>query len=212
MTLASPPDFEQRFVMEDVDWEFYETVLQRVGDRHVFVTYDKGRLELMSPSYRHDRRAHLIGLLINVLGEELLIGVMGGGSTTFRRKDKETGLEPDQCFYVQHVDAIRGKEEIDLAVDPPPDLAIEVEISRRMIKRIPLYAALGVPELWRDDGKEVRAFQLDPTGEYKPIEKSFAFPMVSMSELTRLLKLSSTMDDVQWMRAIRKEIKGKIAR
>jgi Uma2 family endonuclease len=112
---------------------------------------------------------------------------------------------------VQHVDAIRGKEEIDLAVDPPPDLAIEVEISRRMIKRIPLYAALGVPELWRDDGKDVRAFQLDPTGEYKPIEKSFAFPMVSMSELTRLLKLSSTMDDVQWMRAVRKEIKEKIA-
>jgi Uma2 family endonuclease len=211
MTTSIAPDLEQRFVMDDVDWGFYETVLEQLGDRHVFVTYDKGRLELMSPSYRHDRRAHLIGLLISVLGEELLIPIMGGGSTTFRRRDKETGLEPDQCFYVQHVDAIRGKDEIDLALDPPPDLAIEVEISRRMIKRIPLYAALGVPEVWRDDGKEVRAFQLDANGEYTPIQKSLAFPMILIADLTRLLKLSSTMDDIQWMRAVRKEIKEKLA-
>src|SRR4051794_21003148 len=104
MTTTTAPDLEQRFVMNDVDWEFYESVLQRVGDQHVFVTYDRGRLELMSPSYWHDRRARLIALLVTIFSEELSVPIIGCGSTTFRRREKETGLEPDQCFYVKQVE------------------------------------------------------------------------------------------------------------
>ena len=101
MTTASPPDerpSEQRFVLDDVDWQFYEDMLRRVGDQHVFITYDRGRLELMSPSWEHDSRSHFIGLLLYILGTELNVLVRGGGSTTFRREDLEAALEPDQCF------------------------------------------------------------------------------------------------------------------
>src|SRR5262245_11252298 len=98
-------------------------------------------------------------MLITILAEELDVPIQGGGSTTFRREEVQGGLEPDQCFYVQNVDRIVGRDEIDLTRDPPPDLAVEVEISRRSLRREGVYARLGVPELWRDNGREVRAYR-----------------------------------------------------
>src|SRR4051794_37130457 len=130
-TLAEPTATnEQRFRLDWVDWDFYEYVLDKLGDRHLFVTFDDGSIELMSPSYKHDVRGRCLGLLVNVLAEELQVRLKGAGSTTFQRKDLKIGLEPDQCFYIKNFERIRGKDKIDLAVDPPPDLAIEIEVSR----------------------------------------------------------------------------------
>jgi Uma2 family endonuclease len=201
---------EQSFVLDDVDWTFYETLLDRVADRHVFVTYDRGRLELMSPSFRHDKRARCLGLLVNIVAEELGIPLQGGGSTTFRRKDLDKGLEPDQCFYVKNVNRIVGREAIDLAVDPPPDLAIEVEISRRMIKRVPLYESMGVPELWRDDGNHVRVFQLGADGTYQPATRSPSFPTFPLDQLDHLLELARTTDEMNWMRTVRQWVRSNV--
>ncbi len=204
-TIAVPT--EQRFVLEDVDWQFYESLLQKVGDRHIFVTYDRGRLELMSPSFRHDKRARYIGLLVNVLAEELRIPIQGGGSTTFRREDLDRGLEPDQCFYVANANRILGKEELDLSVDPPPDLAIEVEITLRAIKRVPIYESLGIPELWRDDGEHVRVFKLSAAGRYEETAKSLGFPMLPPHQIDRLLGLATGMDEMNWTRTVREWVK-----
>ncbi len=210
MTTSSLTSSGQQFVLDDADWKFYQELLQRVGDRHVFITYDRGRLELMSPSFRHDKRARSIGLLINILAEELAIPMQGCGSTTFRREDLDQGLEPDQCFYVKNVDRIRGKDEIDLSTDPPPDVAIEVQISYRMIKRVPLYALMGIPELWRDDGEHLTIFELAGDGKYEQVDRSTAFPTVPVQEMERLLKLSDTMDEMNWTRSVRKWAKEQL--
>jgi Uma2 family endonuclease len=194
---------EQRFVLDEVDWEFYESLLRRIGDRHVFITFDQGRLELMSPSWKHDTRSRRIAMLITLLAEELDVPIQGGGSTTFRREDVQAGLEPDQCFYVQNVDRVRGKEEIDLTADPPPDLAVEVEISRRSLPREGVYVRLGVPELWKDDGRELRAYRLDESGMYSPVERSIAFPDLTPARIGELLDRGRDLDDTAWSREVR---------
>ena len=91
----TPVDFEQRFLLENVDWNFYQDILRRLGDRPVFVTYDRGSLELMSPSRRHESYGRIIGRMIEALTEELNIPIVSGGSATFRREDQDRGLEPD---------------------------------------------------------------------------------------------------------------------
>jgi Uma2 family endonuclease len=194
---------EQRFVLDGVDWEFYEALLRRIGDRHVFITFDQGRLELMSPSWKHGTRSRRIAMLITILAEELDIPIQGGGSTTFRREDVQGGLEPDQCFYVQNVERIRGKEEIDLTCDPPPDLAVEVEISRRSLHREGVYARLQVPELWKDDGRVLRVYRLDEAGRYTLVERSPSFPDISLKQVGKLLEKGGGMDDTAWSREVR---------
>jgi Uma2 family endonuclease len=202
MTLADPP-ISQQFLLEDADWQFYEALLRRIGDRRIFVTYDSGRLEIMSPSYRHDRHSRRLALLINIISEELRIPILGGGSTTFRRKDLDKGLEPDECFYVQNVSRVIGKEELDLSVDPPPDLAVEVEVTRRLLPRMPIYQSLGVPELWRDDGEHVEVYVLDRVGDYRPVSRSLSFPDFPIDQIDHLLAMSKSLDDMNWTLAIR---------
>jgi Uma2 family endonuclease len=194
---------EQSFLLHGVDWPFYESLLERLGDRHIFITFDRGRLELMSPSWKHATRSRRIAMLITIVADELGIPIQGGGSTTFRREDISVGLEPDQCFYVRHVDRVRGKEDIDLAVDPAPDLAVEVEISRRSLDREAIYACLGVPELWRDDGQTIRAYRLVGDGRYEVSSHSLSFPGLAMTQVEKWLREGTVQDDTTWGRAVR---------
>lgn len=194
----------QHFVLEDVDWQLYDLLLEQIGDRHIFVTFDDGRLELMSPSFRHEMRGTLLSLIVDLVAEELDIPIIGGGSTTFRRKDLKKGLEPDKCFYVQHVSAVIDKEELDLASDPPPDLVIEVEVSRRAVPRMPIYAALGVPEIWRVDGHGVRVFTLAKDRTCHEREHSLSFPMLPIDALAQLLAEARGLDQTAWMKLVRR--------
>jgi Uma2 family endonuclease len=148
-------------------------------------------------------------MLITILAEELDVPIQGGGSTTFRREEVQGGLEPDQCFYVQNVDRIVGREEIDLTRDPPPDLAVEVEISRRSLRREDVYARLGVPELWRDNGREVRAYHLE-SGRYVLLERSTCFPALALKQVGKLLEKGRGMDDTAWTRQVRSWIRKVI--
>lgn len=209
MTAGALP-IEQRFVLDDADWELYDSLLRRVADRHVFITYDRGRLEMMSPSWKHDKRSSHIAMLIWILADEMNIPFEGGGSTTFRRADQQAGLEADQCFYVQNVDRVRGKDEIDLTTEPPPDLAIEVEISRRLAGREDVYARLGVPELWRDDGQTVRVFTLQPNGKYQSADRSRSFPNFPVDQISRLLEMARNTDAMTWSRAVRAWIRQHV--
>jgi len=184
MTLASdvPLDRQQHIVLDDVSWELYEHLLEEVGDGHVRLTYSDGRLEIMSPLPVHEMWSRRIYSLIQVVCMERLIEMVPLGSTTFRDEDKEQGLEPDECYYIEH--AAHGHQiqgAFNPAVDPPPDLAIEIDITRRSIPKQPIYAALGVPELWRYDGKRLHVLLL-VDGDYKPAPASKAFPFLPIGE------------------------------
>ncbi|HEY2584397.1 MAG TPA: Uma2 family endonuclease [Tepidisphaeraceae bacterium] len=202
MTFAVEQPDEQGFVLDNVSWEFYEHLLSEVGDRHIFVTYDRGRLEIMSPSFRHERYAELLGALVRILATELKAPIIGGGSTTFRRRKSEAGLEPDRCFYIQNANSIRGKTELNLAIDPPPDLAIEIEISRRLANRVEVYRRLRMPEIWCDDGTRLQILCLADNG-YESADQSRAFPQFSATQLHDLLMLSAGIDETEWALKVR---------
>jgi Uma2 family endonuclease len=202
-TVLPKPEARERFVFEQVDWKFYEQVLRAVGDRRIFVTYYRGTLEVMSPSYEHDWYAARLALLVRILGEELGVEHVCGGSTTFRRRQVSAGLEPDNCFYIRNVGAVLGKHRIDLNVDPPPDLAIEVEISHRLGERVSVYEALRVPELWRYNGRMLRVMELGEEGRYTERDHSIAFPTLPLAQAHRFLQMGWEMGDLEWGRTLR---------
>ncbi|HKI20054.1 MAG TPA: Uma2 family endonuclease, partial [Isosphaeraceae bacterium] len=162
---------EQRVVLRGIGWEAYETILKMVGDQPVRLTYDQGDLELMAPSLDHEEYASLLGRMVETVTEELRIPCRAAGSTTWRKKAKERGLEADECYYIAAFSQVRGKRKsIDLSVDPPPDLAIEIEISRSALDRMGIYATLGVPEVWRFDGETLLINQLQDDGTYARVD------------------------------------------
>jgi Uma2 family endonuclease len=202
------PEPDERFVLWNVGWETYETLLNELRDRAVRLTFDGSHLELMSPSRRHEVVSYLLGRLIDALTFELEIDIVSGGSMTFKRKDLLRGLEPDECYWVAHESQVRDNRELNFEVDPPPDLVIEVDITRSSLNRQDIYARLGVPELWRYDGNTLEALLLQPTGKYHASEKSLAFPFLTVSELARFLAVGEDISDttrtrrfVEWVRA-----------
>src|SRR5262249_9991265 len=144
---------------------------------------------------------------IEMLTYELGIAISSGGSTTFKRKDLKRGLEPDECYWIAHEQEVRGKKKIDLARDPPPDLAIEIDISRSSLDRASIYVALGVPEIWRFEGRTLRVYVRQASGRYRTTKTSAAFPFLPVQRLTPFLKLDPQRDEtsqvrefVQWLR------------
>lgn len=178
----------ERFVLHGVSWEAYEVLVREVNDRRVRMTYDRGALELMSPSFDHERVAEVIGQLIKAYCDELRIDYRSAGSTTLRRRDALRGLEPDRCYYVASEALIRGRDDLDLTRDPPPDLAIEVDMTRRSIDREPIYAALGVPEVWRWQAGRIVVLRLRPDGTYAAAESSAQFPKLRVADLARFVE------------------------
>ncbi|MEZ2230300.1 MULTISPECIES: Uma2 family endonuclease [unclassified Microcoleus] len=160
--------------LQNVSWEIYEAILDELGEGYaVRLAYYKGILEIRMPLPKHEKAKSLIGYLVNVLLEELNVDCEVLGSTTFKRQDMQTGVEPDDCFYIQNQAAVRGKDRLDLTVDPPPDLAIEIDNSSQT--SLNCYEALGVPELWRYDGEVLKIYRLEE-GKYTESSSSQNFP------------------------------------
>jgi len=166
------------------------------------MAFDRGVLEIMSPSSKHETLKTALARLVEVFSEELGIDIRGTGSTTFKIQLKERGLEPDESYYVQNEARVRGKE-IDLAVDPPPDLAIEIDLRRSGVPKLEIYAALGIPEVWSPDGKRLILHLLQPSGSFTEGETSAAFPQLDLSELTRFLDRIGTASETQIVREFR---------
>jgi len=174
---------QQHIVLDYVSWDFYERVLEEIGNRPIQVTFSDGSIEIMSPLPEHEWVKKALARLIELLAVELSIPMASYGSSTFRREDKQKGLEPDECYYLKNADRVRGMKEFDPSVHPAPDLAVEIDITTRSIPRQPIYAALGVPELWRFDGKKLHVLVLDHEGQYLPSERSVAFPFLPMERI-----------------------------
>ncbi|AFY38893.1 protein of unknown function DUF820 [[Leptolyngbya] sp. PCC 7376] len=170
----------QHIILENVSWQEFERILEDLGERRSSrLAYNQGILEIMTPLPEHEHSKEIIGDLIKVLLEELDIEFCSLGSTTFK-KESLRGLEPDQCFYIANEAKIRGKGRIDLAIDPPPDLALEIEITSRTHPEI--YAALGVRELWRFEHGKLQINVLI-NGEYQEVDTSPTFPELPLIEL-----------------------------
>lgn len=147
----------QRVLLRNISWDEFDAILDELGNhRAARLAYYKGTLEIMVPLAGHEDGKEIIGDLVKALLEELDIEFRSLGSTTFRRRDMASGVEPDECFYIQNEAAIRGRDRIDVNVDPPPDLAIEIDITSTSQIKKESYQALGVPELWRYDGRSLQ--------------------------------------------------------
>jgi Uma2 family endonuclease len=204
---------EQRVVLRGLDWEIYETLLHHLEGQPIRLTYDRGDLELMSPSAEHEEFGNLLGRMVETLTEELRLPCIGAGSTTWRKKLKDRGLEPDECYYLESVTRLRGKRRnLDLAVDPPPDLAIEVEISRSCLDRMEIYSDLGVPEVWRFDGEELKIELLHSDSKYQTSATSRCFPFLDPGEVASWLKDGAASEDhSEWGRQFRAWVRAELA-
>jgi Uma2 family endonuclease len=200
---------ERRFVLHGVPWTVYEALRESEENYHVRMSYDKGTLELMSPSPTHERVKSLLRQLLEAFTVELRIPRQSLGSTTWKREEKLKGLEADECYYILNHARIRDIEEINLEVDPPPDLALEVEVSRSAVKRLGIYAALGVPEIWRWRKGMVQAYSLSRDGKYEPIEMSMNLPMLRVKDLEPFLDRKLAADQSEWILGFRRWVRER---
>lgn len=202
---------EQRVVLRNISWQTYQALLMEVSEQPgIRLTYDRGILEIMTPLDPHETYKKLIGRFVEALTEELNIEIRSLGSRTCAREDLDRGLEPDQCYYIQNEGVVRGKKQIDLNQDPPPDLVIEIDITSSSINRLDLYAHLGVPEVWRYDGSSLTVYQLEDK-RYQVCDRSPTLPMLPPSEIIRFLEQSKTMGETTLIRSFRNWVRNRMA-
>ncbi len=201
---------EQRTLLENISWSTFETLLKEIGGRRGYrIAYDNGMLEIMSPLYEHENPKIRSDRFIFILAEELDIEIKSAGSMTLKRERAKKGIEPDNCYYIQNELAVRDREELDLEIDPPPDLAIEIDITSSSMNKLAIYSALRVPELWLYNGRVLKFYQLVET-EYVECDFSIAFPFVSVAEMAGFFTRTQTMGEMALLKSFRTWVKGKI--
>jgi Uma2 family endonuclease len=199
MSIA-PQTFEHRTLLHNVPWETYQSLRAANPSGHLRMTYDSGELEIMSPSGQHRRISYLLGRMIDQWTLLKGIEVGGGRNTTFSREDLLKGLEPDNCYWITNELVMRDRDEVDLTIDPPPDLAIEVDISRSSISKMPIYQSLGVPELWRWQFDELEVMRQDASGHYQAQRGSSELPGFPLALAVQLVGDRHQHDDTELIR------------
>jgi Uma2 family endonuclease len=203
MATVQAPAVPQHLRMDGIDWKTYTRLLRIFAERPGYrLTYDRGRLEIMSPVLGHDRYGRFLGRMIVALTEELRLPILSGGTTTLRRQLKRRGLEPDECFWIANEARVRGLSRLNLRRDPPPDLAVEIDTTRSSLNRMGIYAALGVPEVWRLDGTSL-TFQVLAGKSYQGATVSRTFPRVAPADLTPFLASLVTTEENEMIRQFR---------
>lgn len=200
----------QRFVVHAVEWSDYQHILQAFRERHFRITYDQGTLELMTKSIMHGHLSRLVFQMIVVLTDEMGVRRHSVADLTCDREDLERGAEPDEGFYLGDEPRVRNWDEIDLSVDPPPDLVVEVEISRSTGRRLGIYAALGVPEVWRCAPGSAIILVRGEDGQYVEADRSLHFPVVGSADLGRFLQESSQPDENALMQSFRDWVRERL--
>jgi Uma2 family endonuclease len=203
----SRPPAEQRVIAHNISWETYERLLADLANQSSpRLTYDQGTLEIMTPLPDRERVKHIIELMIEVIAEEVGLDVECLGSTTFKREDLKRGFEPDSCFYFQKAALMRGKKEIDLTIDPPPELLLEVDITSGSLNKFPIYSKIGVPEIWRHDGLKLTIHKL--SGEdYIELSNSLAFPFITGNDISDFLGKSENLTRPAFLKLLREWVR-----
>jgi Uma2 family endonuclease len=197
----------QRVQFQDVNWQEFEAILDELGDQRACrVAYSDGVLEIRMPSPKHEKAKVLIGDMVKILLEELDIDSEGFGSSTFKRQDMAKGIEPDECFYIENAAQMIGKDQLDLTIDPPPDLAIEVDVTSKT--GLEAYQALGVPELWRFEAGQLQISLLQ-NGQYQDAKFSPHFPNIPIIDrVSQCVERSQTEGRSQALKAFRQWVRG----
>jgi Uma2 family endonuclease len=198
----------QKVILHTISWETYERLLAEYQEgSSTRFAYDRGTLEIRILSLCHERFKERLMRLVGVIAEELEIDIEGVGSITFRREDLARGFEPDACYYLTKAEYIRHKDDIDLAVDPPPELVIEIGITSPSLNKFPILASMGVLEVWRFDGAQIDLFRLSE-GKYVKVSQSTALPDVTSEVINRLLEASKTLKRIDWLRLVRESVRS----
>lgn len=193
-TLIQSPD---RVILRNISWQTYQSLIKDFeAEPAIRLTYDRGTLEIRMPLDPHETYKKLIGRFIEAATEELDLEIRSLGSRTCDREDLARGLEPDQCYYIQHEALVRDAEQIDLAQFPPPDLAVEVDITSSSLDRFSIYTDLGIPEIWRYDGQSLTIYYLQD-GKYEMRDCSVALPLLKTDKITRFLALRFSKNETQ---------------
>lgn len=190
----------KRRILTGVTWEEYNELVNSYEDAAGFrLSFIEGTLEVMPTGMPHDKFKEFILRLASALAEELEIDMETAGSTTLKLDDQQVGAEPDTCFYVQHAVQMFGARNLDLKQDPPPDIVVEVDITHPSYSKRPIYARLGVPEIWRYDGRKLEINEL-LNGEYHERGNSLAFPFLQASDLTAFIEQSLAKGQIKTLR------------
>ncbi|MFO0970382.1 MAG: Uma2 family endonuclease [Gemmataceae bacterium] len=203
MATAELARVDQRVVLRGVSWDTYRQLAADCADSHAaHFFYDRGMLEIMVLSFEHESLNRLLATLFEVVAEEREIDFENAGSTTYQDEDLSRGFEADTAFYVEHAAAVRGKKQIDLRIDPPPDVVMEVDVSRSSVTKLPTFAAVGVGEVWQAEEGRVRIWLLTD-GKYVASEESRALPGLQAKEIESWLAKREEMTRVEWLKALR---------
>lgn len=203
---------EQRFLLHGVSWRTYQDLRDAPENEHVRMTYQGGDLEMMAPSKSHEQYASIIDRLLHVWTLERGIDIQSCRTMTCKREDLKHGFEPDNCYYVANEPLVRSHPELDLTIDPPPDLAVEVDLSGKGRNKLAVYAAFGVPEVWWFDGRRLQVFVLEhgamavgsaAEGRYIEQESSVSFPGLPLVEIERVLAKLGTDSETKLVKAFR---------
>jgi Uma2 family endonuclease len=205
--LSVPPG--QRLSIQNISWLEFEAILDELGEKRASrIAYCEGSLEIRMPLPEHEVDKELIGDLVKILLEELEIDCECFGSTTFKKKEANSGLEPDQCFYIKNHQQMRGKRRLNLANDPPPDLAIEVDVTSKT--QTEAYIRLGVPELWIYEGSGLKIYTLQ-SGQYQVSSNSPTFPNLPiLAWVLEVLEQSGSIGRSPALRAFRQKIRSTL--
>ncbi|PYS56327.1 MAG: hypothetical protein DMG13_00040 [Acidobacteria bacterium] len=197
-------------VIHQVSWDDYERLLEDVLERPgLRISYDCGKLEIMSPLPEHEEYGRFIERLVQILSEELDSKVQSCGSATWKRQKLAKGVEPDCCYYVKNADRVIGKRKFDLESDPPPDIVVEIDVTNESLSKLSIYAGLSVPEVWRYDGNKTQFYELPPIG-FREIQGSRLFPQLTPAMLTDALEQSKSEGQTVALRAFRHRLQGRI--
>jgi Uma2 family endonuclease len=200
---------EQRVILSNISWQTFEQLLKELGDnRSTRLAYNNGLLEIMTPLGPHENNNRFIDDLVRAIADELNLNLKKFGSLTMKRSKKLKGAEPDSCYYLQNEPLVRSKQDIDLDKDPPPDLVLEIDMTSGSLDKQPIYAAIGVPELWRYDGNKLEVFvlqQLD--GEYQSVSNSPTFAWMPMDVIPRLIRQSLVDEETATLRSFREWVR-----
>jgi Uma2 family endonuclease len=199
-----------RVVLRGVSWSEYLRTARSLRERRFRMTYDRGRLEIVSPSPLHERLKSALDQMVTILVEEIDLPSDDLGSTTFRRSDLKKGVEPDACYDLDNAHRIRGKQRINLRSDPPPDLAIEADITASSSRRLRVYAAFGAPEVRRFENDRVDFLRLTAARRYTRRAQSTHFPGFSSADATRFALEALNADKTAWRKAFRAWVRANL--
>jgi len=202
-------ELELRARLYGVTWQDYMRFLEALGDHSLRHTYDGGTLEMMSPRKDHDWIKRFIGRIIETVAYEFDTDIQCIGSTTLTGESVEKGFQPDETYYIAHEPQVRGKATFEPDIDPPPDLLVEVDVTSSSIPRLPGFAALQIPEVWRHADGGIQFLRRTADGEYEQLSRSDAFPLLTPTDIDLSLDQLGSMSENAVLRELISELKSR---